>query len=119
MVDIDIDAIDDLPKPTRVSRLALETILVVCQRAVRAAFAAEPEKALYTLELHTRGMLPTDPTTQTLDGWTRFGAVAGASDAWTRTLRAPPRDAPTLDHAALYGGAYAFAFGVVDGGLKR
>ena len=117
MHDIDIDAIDAMPKPDR-GRLALETILVVCQRAVRAAKAAKPEEALHILELHTRGMMPTDPTTQTLDGWTRLGAFAGASAAWTRT-KFVPKGAPSTDHASLYGAAWAFAFGAVDGEKNR
>jgi len=110
----DIDAIDDLPKPER-GRLALETILAVCKRGATSAKRVHPEQALGKLEAHTRGMLPTDPTTQSLDGWTRFGAVAGANAAWTKTKYCPPKDAPSMDHALLHGAAFFFAFGVVDG----
>jgi len=112
----EIEAIDELPRAPRIPALAFVTVHKVCTRAVRFAMSTRAEEdRLGALTLHVRGMEPRDPTTTTLDGWTRMGAVDGAIRGWRNEVLIPPKDAPTLDHGAHYVAAGLWAFGIVSG----
>lgn len=107
-----LDEIADAPLAPRAD-LGVATIHRVCSRAARTAYGVAAEDALAKLTGYVRHMEPADPLTTTMDGWVRLGAVRGALDAWANVAYRPPRNAPSLEHAALYAAAWGMASGAV------
>jgi hypothetical protein len=116
-----VDEVDGLSRPRR-PQLTGARIVSCCRRAVARALAVrDHEQRLAKLLEVVRGMQPADPTTTSIDGWYRLGAVQGAIDRWTGTTipRLDPPDAPSEDHAAAYVGAYGLAWRVTHTAIEE
>lgn len=110
--DLDAELAAETPR-----ELSIPTMVKLIPRAVRSAYQQPAEDRRARFELHIGGLLPSDPATTTLDGWSRLGAHRGCMDAWTAAAARMPRDAPTDAHGAAYGFSWTVANSLVHGAI--
>ncbi|HET6497155.1 MAG TPA: hypothetical protein VFH61_17535 [Thermoleophilia bacterium] len=114
---MDIDTIDELPRP-RWTDLTLLVAVKAVTLASKAAMEADAEHALGTLNAELRGLWPADVCDDKLDAWARRGVVRGAEAAWMGSagvLSSYPPDLPaTAAHRRIYMAAVAVGILLVN-----
>lgn len=110
--DRDLDDIARAPLAP-VGPMTFDDVHAVCSYAVKAALVAvrlgRLEDALPELLEHVRGLEPVDPSSSTVDAWSRLGAMAGAEDMWRQACPRHPKDCPSPVHALHYCYAWVVA----------